>query len=80
MGDLRNALFDTLQRLQDPEEGETMDVEKAKAISGLAKEINNSFKHEITATKMLIDAGQLDGPKPGQLGINSPKTDDDVTQ
>lgn len=43
--DLRNHLFETLEALKDPDK--PMDLERAKAVAGIAKEIIQSAKVEV---------------------------------
>lgn len=43
--DLRNHLFATLEALQDPDE--PMDLDRAKAIAGVAQTVINSAKVEV---------------------------------
>jgi len=43
--DLRNHLFETLEALKDPDK--PMDIDRAKAIAGVAKEIIESAKVEV---------------------------------
>lgn len=53
--DLRNHLFETLENLNDPDS--PVDVHHAKAVAGVAREINATAKNEISMIKMLQDAG-----------------------
>lgn len=51
MSDLRNHLFETLEMLKDPEK--PLDIERAKAISGVAQTIINSAKVEVEFVKAI---------------------------
>lgn len=51
--DLRDHLFETIERLKNPEEDETMTIEKAKAIAEVSREIINTVKVEIDYTKVI---------------------------
>lgn len=51
IGDLRDHLFEVIERLKNPEENETMDIQKAKAISYTASVILESVKTELTFMK-----------------------------
>lgn len=58
--DLRNHLFETIEALKDNEN--PMDIERAKAISGVARTMINSAKTEIDFLKVtgrVDDAGFL---------------------
>lgn len=58
--DLRNHLFETIEALKDDEN--PMDIERAKAISGVAQTMINSAKTEIDFLKVtgrVDDAGFL---------------------
>lgn len=48
--DLRNHLFETLEQLKDPDK--PMEIERAKAIAGVAKEIIASAKVEVDFLKV----------------------------
>ena len=56
MDDLRNHLFEVIERLMDPDD-QVIDVEKAKAISNAAGHIIESAKTEIQYLKLLERAG-----------------------
>lgn len=47
--DLRNHLFETIERLKDDDE--PMDLERAKTISGVAQTVINSAKVEVDYLK-----------------------------
>lgn len=51
IGDLRNLMMETIERLLDPED--SMDAKKAVAISQLGSVIVNSAKIELQAAKIL---------------------------
>lgn len=53
ISDLRNHLFDTIERLKDPEENDSMTIEKALAIAEIGKVIVDSAKTEVMAMKAL---------------------------
>lgn len=57
LSDLRDHLFETIERLKDPEEKETMTVEKAQAIADLGAVIVNSAKLEVMAIQMKYKMG-----------------------
>jgi hypothetical protein len=54
--DLRNHLFETLEALKDPEK--PMDIDRAKAIADVAKEIIQSAKVEVDYLRV---SGQVKG-------------------
>ena len=49
--DLRDHLFETIEALKDPDN--PMEIERAKAISGVAQTIINSAKAEVDIAKAL---------------------------
>ena len=53
---LRNNLFEVMERLMDDDD-EKMTAERAQAISDVAKQINDSAKHEISFMKIAQRAG-----------------------
>jgi len=54
LGDLRNHLFETLERLKDAEgDAVANEINKAHAISGLAQAIIGSAKLELRAAELL---------------------------
>lgn len=48
MTDLRDHLFDTIERLKDPEKETPMDIDTAKTINDLAQTLVSSAKVEAT--------------------------------
>lgn len=65
--DLRGALFDTLRALRDKEN--PMEIERAKAIAEVAREIVSSAKVEVEHMKIAGGRGSgfipIEEPKPG---------------
>ena len=51
LADLRDHLFETIERLKD--EDKPMEVERAKAIAGVAQTIIDSAKVEVHAAELL---------------------------
>ena len=51
--DLRDHLFETIEKLKNPDENETMTVEKAKVIADLAQVIVNSAKVEVDMVRLV---------------------------
>jgi len=51
INDLRDHLFETIEALKDPDK--PMEIERAKAISGVAQTIINSAKVEVEMTKAI---------------------------
>ena len=62
IGDLNNILFEQLEKLADADAKElTVEVERSKAITGVATQIINNGKLAIEAQKLVIDnAGMKD--------------------
>lgn len=54
---VRNLLIETAERLLNPEEGETLDVAKAKAIAQLGKVLVESAKAEANFLAVAEKAG-----------------------
>lgn len=72
--DLRGHLFETIERLKDPEEDDKMDVETAKAINSVAQTIINSAKEEtryfhLTGQKPSTSFMPAPDPEPGTIKI-----------
>ncbi len=61
MSDLRDHLFETLEALKDGEN--PMDIERARAISGVAQTIINSAKVEVDLVKA------VGGSRPGSVAF-----------
>lgn len=57
MSDLRNHLFEVIERLKDPEEETKMDIETAQAITNAANSIIGSVKAENDFLKIMERAG-----------------------
>lgn len=55
--DLRNILFQTLENLIDPEEGQEVDLEKAKTICDIGKVLVDSAKVEVAFCKVTNSLG-----------------------
>lgn len=51
--DLRDHLFETIEKLKNPDDNETMTVEKAKVIADLAQVIVNSAKVEVDMVRLV---------------------------
>jgi hypothetical protein len=49
---VRNLMIEGMERLLNPEEGDTFDVEKAKALAGLGKVVIESAKVEVAALQV----------------------------
>jgi len=66
MTDLRNHLFETIEGLMDSEN--PMDIQRAKAVAGVAQTIINSAKLEVEYLKLTDQLGGgsvfLEEPKP----------------
>lgn len=55
LSDLRNHLFETIERLKDEDKDKAMEVERAKAVAQVASVIIESAKVELKALDM-VDA------------------------
>jgi hypothetical protein len=55
--DVRNLLIEGMDRLLNPDEGDTFDVERAKALAGLAKVAVESAKAEVAFLKVAHGMG-----------------------
>ena len=71
--DLRNHLFETLERLKD--EDKPMDLERAKVISEVAQTIINSAKVEVDLVKAVCGSAPQDGffNVPDEKALERPK-------
>jgi hypothetical protein len=61
---LRDMMFETMERLLHPasaEEGEEMDIEKAKAMANLGKVVVDSAKVEVQYLAQANKANRIDG-------------------
>lgn len=77
MKDLRDHLFETIERLKDPEENDKMDLETAKTINDIASTLVQSAKVEATLMMHFdrpesefipVDHGKLIPAKSGSNG------------
>ncbi len=69
--DLRNHLFETLEALKDKEA--PMDIERARAVAMIAKEITDSARVEVEYAKVTgqdLGSGFLQNDKSAQPAIN----------
>jgi hypothetical protein len=69
MTDLRNHLFEVIERLKDPEEADRMNIETARQITETAQVIVNSAKVEVDFLKA------IDAPFQGTGFIGGETTD-----
>jgi len=53
INDLRDHLFETIERLKNPDENETMTVEKAKVIADIGQVLVNSAKIEVDMIRLV---------------------------
>lgn len=76
--DLRNHLFAALEEISDAATSEDLDtaIKRAKAVSGVAREINASAKNEIQYLNLLSRHGRLPDQDSHQhlLGDKKPTT------
>lgn len=68
IGDLRNLMFETLERLMD-EEDETMTIEKAETVAKVGQVIVNASKVEVDFMKN-VGGGTGTGFIPNELDEN----------
>jgi N-acetylglutamate synthase/N-acetylornithine aminotransferase len=76
MDDLRNHLFETLEALKDPEK--PMDLDRAKAVADVAKEIIASAKVEVDflrVTGAAEGSGFITTARPESKGISAGGSD-----
>jgi hypothetical protein len=68
--DLRNLMFETIERLMDDDDG--MDVQKAKAIADVGKVIVESAKVEVDFQKAVGGIGSdfIDSSRKDQKALN----------
>ena len=59
MADLRNHLFETIERLTDEEK--PMEIERAKAVADVAQTIINSAKVELQFLDLMAKEGDVSG-------------------
>lgn len=71
MSDLRNHLFDVIERLKNPEEETKLDLDTAQAITNAANAIIGTVKAENDFLKIMeragyapVDSGFIDGEAP----------------
>jgi len=74
MSDLRNHLFETLEKLND--EDKPMEIERALAVSAVAQTIINSVKEEVRfmqATGEICESEFFDSPEGRLASVESNK-------
>lgn len=73
LNDLNNALFETLDRLQDAESDEELqkEIDRAKAITAVSSQIVNNAKLALDAEKFATDFGRKNVKLPTMLGGGS---------
>ena len=68
--DLRNHLFETIERLLDSDE--PLDIDRAKAVADVAQVIVNSAKVEVDYMKATGESASSFIQEPKRLQINTP--------
>ena len=66
LSDMNNILFEQLERLNDENitgEDLTAEIERSKALSGIASNIINNAKVQLDAAKVLLTHGGIDSRK-----------------